>query len=102
MKIYITGIAFVAILACGITPGQIASETKAACTIVQAFVQNEVVYDVCATAPEITAIVADIASMRATADAGAAKLEKCRIIPTTTLCATSQETLGALRNLKRL
>jgi len=89
------------VMACGVTPNQAADGTKAACTLIQAYAQNAVVDDVCATAPEIAAIVADIAAMRASQDAGTtAKLDKCRMIPTTKTCGTEAETLNAVRKLK--
>lgn len=98
----ITGIALSLVLpSCGVTPHQAADGTQAACTLVQAYAQNAVVDDVCASAPEIAAIIADIAAMRASQDAGTTpKLDKCRMIPTTKTCATEAETLGAVRKLK--
>jgi hypothetical protein len=101
MKLAITSIALASVFACGVTPNQASDGTKLACTLVQAYSQNAVVDDVCASVPDIAAIVADIAAMRASKDAGTtAKLDKCRMIPTTKTCATEDETLSAIRKLK--
>ena len=101
----ITGIAAVLIISsCSATPKQTAEGAKAACTLVQAFSQEKIVEEVCATATEILDIVTAIESMRVEnkSDGGptTAKLDKCRLIPTTKTCATEVETASAIRKLK--
>jgi hypothetical protein len=101
----ITGIVAVLVVSsCSATPKQTAEGAKTACTLVQAFSQEKIVEEVCATAAEILDIVTAIESMRveSKSDGGptAAKLDKCRLIPTTKTCATESETLTAIRKLK--
>ncbi len=90
---------FRVIVGCGITPKQAGDATDAACTVVEALTPDQTVESVCAMAPEVASIVAFIASTRA--DAGPARYaERCKLIPTTTVCATNAETLAAVRAVK--
>jgi len=104
VKANITGIALIACLAsCGVTPNQAATDTKVACTLIQAYHDDKIVDDVCATASDVLALVTDVAVQRADAgtDGGIdAKAAKCKLIPTTKVCATDAETLAAVRRLK--
>ena len=88
--------------ACGLTANQASSSTEAGCKLIEAFADNNVINSICATAPEIATIAADIINRRALdadsgADAGARKLEKCRNLPTTPICATETEFLAGIK-----
>ena len=100
-----TGFALLALLfivgkctGCNVTPKQAGDATEAGCALVQAFTADHVVDSICATAPELAQLAA--AAMASRADSGARTVVACKIIPTTTTCASNAETLAGIRAVR--
>ncbi len=99
MKWFAAILGVFAVASCNTTPKQAGDATNAACTLVEAFTADTTVESVCASAPVLAELVT--AAIAARADAGAARhAEHCKIIPTTTVCATNAETLAGIRAVK--
>ena len=81
-----------------VTPKQAGDATEAGCALVQAFTADHVVDSICATAPELAQLAAAV--MAARADSGARTVVACKIIPTTTTCASNAETLAGIRAVR--
>ncbi len=84
---------------CGLTPKQASDDTKVACTVLEAFEGGAVVDSICATAPELASIADTIATSKAP-DSGARMATRCRMIPTTTVCASDSELRAAIQKVK--
>jgi hypothetical protein len=105
MKSLKTTVVLAALIAsCGTTPKQAGHATQAGCTLVEALTDSAIVESFCALAPELAELGALVLSTRAdagSADAGTARSTvACKVIPTTTVCATNTETLAAVRTMK--
>jgi hypothetical protein len=85
-----------ALIACLPTPKQESAIVDGACTIVEAYSDSPAAEAICATAEELTVIANAARSARVDAGPGV-RLAPCKIIPTTTTCATDKELLPAIR-----
>lgn len=99
---YVVGCAVGACASFKPTPKQEGAIAEASCTVVDAFAGGPLEQAICATADELIAMEADVRADRS--DGGAGKLGrlsgKCKIIPSTTVCATDSETAMAIRARK--
>ena len=99
-------LATILLIGCGVTSNQASEGAKASCSLLEAFADNNVIDSICATAPELAAIAADIIAKRtANADGGidggiGKKLDKCRALSTTQVCATESEILAGIKVTK--
>ncbi len=85
-----------------LTPRQAADVTDSSCQTVEALTTNATVESVCELAPGLAELAALALEARAAqrVDGGARGTASCRIIPTTTVCATNAEILSGIRALK--
>jgi hypothetical protein len=67
-----------------------------ACTLVEAVTADERVHAICAAEQELAGIVNTIRTARADAGPGRTATANCKIIPHTTMCATTSETAAAI------
>lgn len=91
----------------GCSPAKVKSGTEIGCNVIEAFTDDKIVESICATAPELASLAAEIiASRMATradsgTDGGSPRgTTACKVIPGAAICATNEETLVAIRSLK--
>lgn len=91
-----------AFMACGVSASQVESGAKLACTLVEAFQEGKVIDSICATAPELAGLAANVLAQReVTRDAGIPRgAISCRTIPTTEVCAVGYELAIAISHVK--